>query len=78
MDNTVLRLKLADVLQTSATDLTDDFVLNDNNWDSLTHLGAIAVIDEICGVTVPAKHLKACSSIGALLALVDQSLAQQK
>lgn len=68
--------KLADVLQVNAVDLNEDFILTADNWDSVAHLGAIAVIDEVCGIVVPTKALQECSSVGEVLKLVEQQMAQ--
>lgn len=39
-------------------------------WDSLVVLSVIALIDEVYGVTVPAKELTSVDSVPKLLALV--------
>ena len=75
MDKGVLISKLADVMEVTQADLTEDFALNADNWDSLAQLGAISVIDEVCEITIPANELKDCRSIGELLSLVDRSLS---
>jgi acyl carrier protein len=75
MDKNALMLKLADILQVSPAEMDESFALNADNWDSVAHLGAIAVIDEVCNVTVPAKELMNCQTVGAVLILVERSLA---
>jgi acyl carrier protein len=75
MDKSVLISKLADVMEVSPADLTEDFAFNADNWDSLAHLGAISVIDEVCEITIPTNELKDCRNIGELLSLVDRSLS---
>jgi len=52
-------------------ELTDEFELNHYNWDSLALIGAISVIDEIFGKTIPANDLEKCTSIGELWELVQ-------
>jgi len=77
MDKNEFLARFADVIQVSATDLTGDFVLNADNWDSLVHLGVIALIDELYGVTVPTQALKDCSSVDAVIGLIEQQLEKQ-
>lgn len=67
---------LADVLEVDADEVSRDFELTSENWDSGAVLSAIALIDEHFGVTVPAKELRECASVGALLDQVRDSLAQ--
>lgn len=74
MDKGVLISKLADVMEVTTSDLTEDFALSANNWDSVAQLGAISVIDEVCEITIPVNELKGCQTIGELLSLVDRSL----
>lgn len=75
MDKGVLVSKLADVTEVTPADLTEDFALSADNWDSTAQLGAISVIDEVCDITIPANELKDCRTIGELLSLVVRSLS---
>ena len=76
MNRDVFLAKMADVLGVGKDDLNEEFELNEDKWDSVAILSAIAVIDEECGVTVPAKELTECTSVGALLELVSRGLEQ--
>lgn len=76
MDEQAFLAKLGDVLQVNGGELNQDFALTADNWDSGAHLAAIALIDEEYGITVPARDLTACKSVGALLELVRQTLQQ--
>jgi len=76
MNQDDLMLKLADVLQANSLEVNEHFVLNDDNWDSVGLLGAIAAIDEVYHVTVPANELKGCKTVGAVLKLVERSVAE--
>jgi acyl carrier protein len=58
-----------------AASLDDSTELNDDNWDSLAHLAAIAAFDERLGVTVPGKELTRARNVGELRALVEKSAA---
>ena len=73
MDKAVLKSRLADVLEIRDDNLTDDFALTADNWDSMAQLGAIAVIDEVCGVVVPTNELKECRAIGDLVKLIERN-----
>lgn len=75
MDKIEFISKLADVLQIDASELSDNFAFNTENWDSFAQLGAISVIDEMFGITVPANDLKDCCTIADLLDLVESNLS---
>ena len=75
MNKTELMSKLANILQVSATNLTEDFALTADNWDSVAHLGAIAVIDEVCGIIVPTNEMKECGTVGELVRLIEKNLS---
>lgn len=49
--------------------------LNAPEWDSLVVLSVISLIDEVYGVTVPAKELMAATSVPRLLALIRSAEA---
>lgn len=68
---------VADALAVEPETLGESTELNDDNWDSLAHMAAIAAFDEKFGVTVPAKELTAVRSVGELMALVERSLASR-
>ncbi|MCL5612406.1 MAG: acyl carrier protein [Chloroflexi bacterium] len=75
MDKTELMAKLADVLQISVVDLTEDFAFNADNWDSTAQLSTIAIIDEAYSIVVPANELKECRTVCDLLSLVEHNLS---
>ena len=66
---------LADVLEVDRAALTDDFALDNTNWDSMNIVSTIALIDEHFRTTLPAEAFGSCSSIGDLLALIKAKLA---
>jgi acyl carrier protein len=68
--------KLAAILEIDGSKLSESVELNDDNWDSVAHLAAIAAIDEQFGITVPSRELTQCTSVGALLKLVRHSLPE--
>jgi acyl carrier protein len=63
----MLRTRLAEVLEVEPATLTDDFPLTGGNWDSMSVLTTLALVDELYGVPVPAKALVGCTSVGSLL-----------
>jgi acyl carrier protein len=65
--------KLADVFEVDASTVQPDFELG-ARWDSVAVLGTIALIDEQFDVTVPPDELARCTSVAAILTLVDQSV----
>jgi acyl carrier protein len=77
MDREAFMSAVADALAVEPDALSESTELNDDNWDSLAHMAAIAAIDEKFGVTVPAKDLTAVRSIGELMTLVERSLASR-
>ncbi|MDQ3813334.1 MAG: acyl carrier protein, partial [Armatimonadota bacterium] len=67
MNKEAFLAELAEVLEVNKADLTEDFPLNDSNWDSLAVLATIALIDEQLGITAPTTDLAQCTSVGELL-----------
>jgi acyl carrier protein len=78
MDRSKFMGKLSEVLQVDSDMLTEDFKLDDEIWDSLAVMSAIAAIDEVYGVTVPAKPLKNCINVRDIFPLIETQLKQEK
>lgn len=70
-----LRLKLAHVLEVPAAELTDDYLLTGDRWDSLAILGTIALLDEELGLSLPADELASYGSIADLLDGIGRAAA---
>jgi len=68
--------KLAGALDVELDALHDGFQLTSENWDSVAQLGAIAAIDEVYGIDVPTNELIECTSVRALLQLVQRLVAE--
>jgi acyl carrier protein len=64
---------LADILEEDVEALGEDYELDEENWDSMALLEAISLIDGEFGVTVSAKALAACKTVGAVWKLVRDS-----
>ena len=67
---------LTEVLQID--EVGPGIVLNDENWDSLAIMSAIALIDEHYNLTVSGKALQGCSSVADLLSLVHSTVAERE
>jgi acyl carrier protein len=75
LDRETLRLRLAHVLEVPPAELTDDFLLTGDRWDSLAILGTIALLDEELGLSLPADELAAHRSVGELLESIARAAA---
>jgi len=62
--------ELADLLEVDAAELTDDFELNKENFDSVNIVSTIALIDEYFDVTVKGKALAQSKTVGELQDLI--------
>jgi acyl carrier protein len=67
-------VRFAGVLEVPVEGFDESFQLNGGNWDSLSHLSAIALIDEMYGISVPTSDLVDCTSVADVMKLVSQRL----
>jgi acyl carrier protein len=68
--------ELAPLLSVERKELTEDFALDPNtNWDSLTIISMMALMDDHFEVEISGEQLRRCSSIGDVLKLIEQSKA---
>jgi len=65
---------LAEVLEVEPSLLTDDSALDNTNWDSMSIVSTIALIDEHFSLTLPAEAFRECSSVGDLITLIRGKL----
>jgi len=63
---------LAEVLELEPSEVQENLELTSENWDSLTVLATIALVDEYYGVIVDGGALSDCTSIGNLLEKIQQ------
>ena len=61
----------AAIVEADVSELSHDYRLDDNNWDSVAVISGIALIDGHFHVTVPAAALRCCHSVGAVLELIE-------
>jgi acyl carrier protein len=65
---------LAELFSVTREDLTDDFKLDANtNWDSLTIISMMALMDDHFRVEISGEKLRACSSLGQVLILIKET-----
>lgn len=69
--------KLAGILEVDADKIRNDLDLRANNWDSLSVLAVIALIDELYNVTIPAKELTECKMVGDITALICNAVKNE-
>lgn len=65
---------LAAILEVEPTELHMDFELDRDNWNSLTIVTAIVLIDEQFGINIEGDKLRQCSSVGGLWQLIQYGL----
>ena len=62
---------LSNILDVEASELNDNYPLNEGNWESLAVVGAISAIDEYFDVIIDGEALAKCASVGELLQLIQ-------
>ena len=68
--------ELAPLFSMEHEKLTEDFALDPNtNWDSLTIISMMALMDDHFEVEISGEQLRRCSSIGDVLKLIEQNKA---
>jgi acyl carrier protein len=65
---------LAEILSVPPGSVGPGLELNEDNWDSMAMISAIALIDESYGITVPVERLVKCGSVGDLMTLIESML----
>ena len=70
MDFEPFLVDLADVLEVDRDDLTDGYVLDNTNWDSINIVSTVVLIDEHLNTTIPGNKLEGVTSVGELLELL--------
>ncbi len=65
---------LAAIFELEPTELTMDYGLDRDNWNSLAIITAIVLIDEQFGINIEGDKLRQCSSVGGLWQLIQNGL----
>ena len=73
MDNPQFREDLAAILEVDLDELHEELVLDSGNWNSLSIVSAIVLIDENFGISIDGEKLRQCQSVGALWQLIQDS-----
>ena len=73
MDNQEFIADLAAILEIEPEEVHNELVLNNDNWNSLAIVSAIVLIDEHLGIAIEGDKLRACSSVGELLSLIQDA-----
>lgn len=63
---------LAEELDASIDELTREYRLTEDKWDSLAVVCAVGLIDESYDVTIDGETLRQCSTVGELLEAIAQ------
>lgn len=74
MSKEVFMEDLAAIFEIEPSELTMDYGLDRNNWNSLAIVAAIALIDEQFGINIEGDKLRQCSSVGGLWQLIQNGL----
>lgn len=64
---------IAAVLEASPEELNNSFPFTRDNWNSLSIVSAIVIIDEHFGLTIPGEKLRDCQSFGDLIGLIKSN-----
>lgn len=62
---------LAAILEADPEELNEQYPLHSDNWNSLSIVSAIVLIDEHFGISIEGEKLRQCSSLGALWGLIQ-------
>jgi acyl carrier protein len=71
MDNSQFKEDLAAILEVEPEEVTDDLELHSGNWNSLSIVSAIVLIDELFGVAIDGEKLRQCQNVGSLWQLIQ-------
>jgi acyl carrier protein len=67
-------LELADLLEIERSEITSDYLLEENeNWDSLALISVIVMVDEHFKQSVSNEAIRKCKVIGDLLNLIQHN-----
>jgi len=72
MNKDIFNQELADILEIDFNDLNAEIELDNNNWNSLSIVAIIALLDEQFYISIDGDKLKNCRNVGELWKLIDQ------
>ncbi|HEX7900646.1 MAG TPA: phosphopantetheine-binding protein [Planctomycetota bacterium] len=73
LDEAAFFRELAGVLEVPASEVTANYAIEPEGWDSLVVLSVLALVDTHLDAAVDAAQIKACSTAGDILALVKKA-----
>ncbi len=68
--------EMAEILEEDIGNITPDYSLSKENFDSLAIVATLALIDDIFEVTVSGKELRKVKDIGSILRLVEKAMGK--
>jgi acyl carrier protein len=71
--NTFFMEDLAAILEADPEELHEEFSLHSENWNSLSIVSAIVLIDEQFGISIEGEKLRQCATVGALWDLIQKA-----
>jgi acyl carrier protein len=67
---------LATILEVGPEELHEGFSLHSGNWNSLSIVSAIVLIDEYYNVSIEGEKLRQCATVGSLWALIQAACSK--
>ena len=77
MNHNLFNEELAAILEIDLDELGPEKELDNNNWNSLSIVATIALLDEQFGISIEGEKLKNCLSVGELWNLIEQTIASK-
>ena len=62
---------LTAILEADPEELDEEYILHSENWNSLSIVSAIVLIDEHFGVSIEGEKLRQCTTLGELWSLIQ-------
>ncbi len=66
---------LSEILEIDLSEVTPEFALTEENWDSLAIVSTIALVDETYDVMLNGISLSKCTSLRDVVALIEKAKA---
>ncbi|MFS0822757.1 acyl carrier protein [Bacillus sp. 1P02SD] len=69
--------ELSELLEIEVSELVDSYKFDENeNWDSLTLISVIVIIDEHFKISLTNDSLRKCNNLGELLGLINGKIGK--
>lgn len=79
MDQSEFVEQLENLFEVDAGAISTSLAIHDiPNWDSLTFVGLIAMVDEEYGVTLSPKDVLACQDVAELINVLDRQITSAR